>query len=169
MEQITEGKLAAKRQTWKESNPRALLRRIREENPNASKSALLRQFISELRDEENENYLLVALEYVFDAAWNASVKPADCARPRRSGGEVSASKAIAVAAASELKAAIKEAATRMVLLDLEMPNGKALRDCTGKECKRIGGWLVAVAAAVKPGDVIGAVLSEAQVRRLYGK
>jgi hypothetical protein len=50
---------------------------------------------------------------------------------------------------------------------------KALRDCTGRECAKLGGkvgaWLGRIAAKVKPGDVVGDVLDEAEVRKMYGR
>jgi hypothetical protein len=63
--------------------------------------------------------------------------------------------------------AIKANAARMILLDIILPNGKPLRDCTGKECAKVGGWLTKIAAKVKPHQKVGAVLSEDQVREIF--
>jgi hypothetical protein len=51
----------------------------------------------------------------------------------------------------------------IVLLDLVQPNGKKLRECTGAECRKAGGWLVKVAERVGDDGVVGAKLSEAEV------
>ena len=59
---------------------------------------------------------------------------------------------------------VREAAVK--LLDLSMPNGKPLRDCTGSDCKKFGGWLGKIAAKVGARQKVGSVLSEAQVRKL---
>jgi hypothetical protein len=37
------------------------------------------------------------------------------------------------------------------LLDLEMPNGRALRDCTADDCFAYGGWLEKVGRRVRHG------------------
>jgi hypothetical protein len=33
---------------------------------------------------------------------------------------------------------------KRMLLDVIMPNGKKLRDCTGYECREMGNWLMAL-------------------------
>jgi hypothetical protein len=62
---------------------------------------------------------------------------------------------------------------RSALLDLLMPNGKPLRDCTGGECERYGKadeqrglWLQRVAAKVGPDKHVGEVLDERQLKAL---
>jgi hypothetical protein len=67
---------------------------------------------------------------------------------------------------------VREQAEKM-LLDLLMPNGKALRDCTGAECDRFGKadeqrgrWLQRVAAEVGPTRRVGDVLGEKQLKTL---
>jgi len=60
---------------------------------------------------------------------------------------------------------------KLKLLDLIMPNGKMLRNCTGKECKQLSTktstWLAKIATKVKPTELVGAVLSEVQVHNLW--
>ncbi len=60
----------------------------------------------------------------------------------------------------------------VVFLDIiiTMADGteKKLRDCTGRECKQIGGRLIKIAARVKPDQLVGDALQEAEVRKLYG-
>ena len=62
---------------------------------------------------------------------------------------------------------------QLKLLDLMLPNGKTLRDCTGRECRemgeKVGDWLLKVSSRVKPDQLVGDALQEADVRRLYGK
>lgn len=66
-----------------------------------------------------------------------------------------------------------EKKAEIMLLSWVLPNGKALRDCTGRECRqmsgRVGGWLRKVSDRVKPTQIVGNVLQEADVRKLYGK
>jgi hypothetical protein len=63
------------------------------------------------------------------------------------------------------------ATAQSILLDLVLPNGKALRDCTGRECRRMSTkmspWLARIADKLKPGEIVGTVLQEAEVRKLY--
>jgi hypothetical protein len=72
--------------------------------------------------------------------------------------------------------AIAEAVEKIktiVLLDLVQPNGKKLRDCTGAEVRELAAqmpsWLKAIAAKVKPGEIVGQVLSEADLRKMWDK
>jgi hypothetical protein len=53
------------------------------------------------------------------------------------------------------------------LLDLTMPNGKKLRDCTGADCAHFSGWQGRIAAKVKPTQKVGKVLNESAVRAIY--
>ena len=59
------------------------------------------------------------------------------------------------------------------LLDLMLPNGKALRECTGSDCRKLsykmGSWLAKVADHVKPNQIVGDVLQEADIRKFYGR
>jgi hypothetical protein len=54
----------------------------------------------------------------------------------------------------------------IVLLDLMMPNQRALRDCTGAECAGFGGWFAAIARRVASDEFVGDVLDEAQLQHL---
>jgi hypothetical protein len=71
--------------------------------------------------------------------------------------------------AAELRAATEATKALIVgrLLDLIAPNGKPLAQCTGADCRRIGGWYGRLAAKVPPRKTVGAVLSEAQLRKLW--
>jgi len=45
------------------------------------------------------------------------------------------------------------------LLDLITPNGKLLRDCTGAECRKFGGFYARISKKVSPGQKVGNALS----------
>jgi len=64
------------------------------------------------------------------------------------------------------EAAIKEKIVEVFLLDMVI-DGKKLRDMTGTECKRKGGWLTAIGQKVKARQKVGQVLSEAELKGLY--
>lgn len=57
----------------------------------------------------------------------------------------------------------------VVLMNLPMPNGKLLRDCTGAECSRFGGWLAAIGKVIKPTQKVGANLSETDLQNIFGR
>jgi hypothetical protein len=71
--------------------------------------------------------------------------------------------------AAELHAATEAAKALIVerLLDLIAPNGKRVAQCTGADCRKIGGWYGKLADKVPARKTVGAVLSEAQVRKLW--
>jgi len=60
-----------------------------------------------------------------------------------------------------------ETKAQIILLDMMTPTGKALRDCTGNECRQMGGWYLQLADRVKPKQKVAAALGEADVRNLY--
>jgi hypothetical protein len=63
-----------------------------------------------------------------------------------------------------------EQKAQIILLDWVLPNGKALRDCTGRECKqmsgKVGSWLQKISDRVKPTELVGSILQESDVRKL---
>lgn len=77
--------------------------------------------------------------------------------------------------ANPSRAKMSKVRTRMHarLLDLVMPNGKSLRDCTGAECERFGKadeqrgrWLQRVAMEVGADRRVGDVLGERKLKAL---
>lgn len=54
---------------------------------------------------------------------------------------------------------------QIVMLDLTMPNGKKMRDCTGAEMARFGNRYQRIAETIGKTATVGGVLSEYQVRR----
>lgn len=53
------------------------------------------------------------------------------------------------------------------LLDLVAPNGKLLRDCTGAQCAKFGGFYERVAETVGANRIVGKVLSPDAVAELF--
>lgn len=53
---------------------------------------------------------------------------------------------------------------QIIMLDLTMPNGKPMRDCTGGEMARFGNRFQKIAERVGKSKLVGSVLSEEQVR-----
>lgn len=59
---------------------------------------------------------------------------------------------------------IEQIKAQIVMLDLTMPNGKAMRDCTGADMAKFGNRYAKIAARVGKSGVVGEVLNEEQVR-----
>jgi hypothetical protein len=66
-------------------------------------------------------------------------------------------------------AEMKERARASLVLDLVMPNGKSLRDCTGAYARKCGGVISKIAAKVKPGQLVGQAITEKQAQQIWKK
>ncbi len=64
---------------------------------------------------------------------------------------------------------LKSRIANVVLLDLMLPSGKTLRESTGAECKRAGGFFDLVASHLKPTQVVDKHLSESDLRNLWSR
>jgi hypothetical protein len=148
------GKLGATRISWEHESARNLLLQIMEEFPDADDKTLARHLRERAPAEDCD--WPVYLYFVTNHA-RALRRGRSTRRRRRS-------------ATSRAKAKAK---VRAALLDLFMPNGKPLRDCTGSECERYGKdderrglWLQRVADKVGPDKHVGEVLDERQLKAL---
>jgi hypothetical protein len=54
---------------------------------------------------------------------------------------------------------------KALLLDMLMPNGKTLRDCSGADLRTFNDWTAKLASMVRPDQIVGDVLSDKEVRR----
>lgn len=66
---------------------------------------------------------------------------------------------------AEMKAKVRG----LVLLDLLLPNGKALRDATGDECAKAGGFFSEVAKHLKPTQVVDRHLREGDLQNIRAR
>lgn len=153
------GIYGAKVQSWRAANPRDLLKRLIDENPGSDRAGLLSLLRGQLKGDDAQDYLDSIIEYWFSNNYHSLVGPAALTPEtvRRESAKLD----------ERVKQAIKTAAVRMVLMDLVLPNGKELRDCNAKDCKKAGGWLAKVASKLKPGQLVGQALSEKELRSLY--
>jgi hypothetical protein len=141
-EEVDFGATGAKRQTWStKDGARAVLARIVEDNPHADDEAIFHMFFA-----ESPPYVYECLRY-----WVSNNLRA--LRPRAVGESVDRT-----AARAKVEAR---------LLDYVLPNGKMLRDCTFGECAEAGGWLTELSRKGQPGEKVGAVLSEKEVRAVW--
>lgn len=147
MTHIDLGATGAKVQSWAKHNARELLAKIFRENQDADEEKIYHLFLDECAPYFHE----IVRYWVTNnlRALKPKQKLADSAE--------------AVAAAKET--------IKLRMLDCFLPNGKALRDCTGKECaelsSKVGAWLGKIAKAVGPTKRVGDVLSEEQASALW--
>ena len=58
---------------------------------------------------------------------------------------------------------------KVILLDLEMPDGKKLRHATGAECPKAGGFYAAIAKHLKPTQVVDRHLGEGDLQNIKAR
>ena len=56
---------------------------------------------------------------------------------------------------------------QIILMNLPMPNGKLLRDCTFADCSKFTGWFKILAKQGKPTEKVGKKLSEIDLQNLW--
>jgi hypothetical protein len=163
MTEIDTGVYGAKRQSFRNGTPRALLRQLVEENKRASEKTIKKMFLGRVRDDDEMIDAIVEYWFANHFRKLASPEEIEASLQFKRQDRSSAAKVAKTAVTNKIIETAK-----IMLLDLTMGNGKKLRDCTGKDCAKAGGWLTKIAAAIKPTDVVGAVLSETQVRKMWG-
>lgn len=138
-----------------EHNPRDLVVELVKKNPEADRKALFDTF-RETLEEAGDDYKRAVEWYFFVNMYDYLVTS------RRSVPDPM-ERAQAKARQAE---AVERVKAQIVLLDLTMPNGKAMRDCTGGEMARFGNRFDRIAAKVGKTKLVGAVLNEEQVQAI---
>lgn len=148
---INPGVRGQTRATWRDvTHLRGLLLRLVQENPDADREDVEALFVAKV--EMSAALIEEAARYAFDNNWDAITKPKSKPRTKISAAAV---------------AAVAKQVKSIVLLDLVLPGGKALRDATGAECEQAGGWYIKVGKRVGKQGIVGATLSEAQVAEIF--
>lgn len=128
--------------TWHDQEHlRPLLLQIRQQNPGVTRARRLELYLA--RAKRSPLMIEEALRRCFDNDERTIEK---MERPRQ-----------------RLDADDVKRVANVILLDLVLPNGKKLRDCTGRECKKAGGWLIQVGERVGDRGIVGAKLDEAEL------
>lgn len=144
-------------------------------NPNASRKEAFAAFLETVTS--NPAYLHALADDYFhrmEAQWKvdqigkshslvgtpAVQRRAELSAERRAEGAVSRERGF-----QELKTRIRA----VILLDLTLPSGKRLRDATGAECTKAGGFYTEVARHLKPSQVVDKHLSEAELRNIQSR
>lgn len=137
-------------------NPRDLVIETVREMPDASRKERFERFWVSLGD--------VGVDYHRAVAWYFFVNMHDyltTGRNQRDPVERTEAKAKQREQVESIKAQIV-----VVMLDLTMPNGKPMKDCTGAEMGRFGNRYQRIAEKVGKAKLVGAVLSEDQVKAI---
>jgi hypothetical protein len=150
--EINLGVTGAKRTSFREPNPRDLLRELMEKNPKADEARIRKLFTEAI--EEKPEYLPTIIEYFLTNAYRSLTRERDDLSGR---------------SRQEAREQVEEMKGKIIgrLLDLIMPSGKALAQSTGAECAKAGGWFATIAAKVGPSQVVGNVLSEHDLHKLF--
>lgn len=158
------GTTGAKRQSQKKASPRSLLRGIIDGSPRDSESAIRNKFTDAIRDDED--MIDTIIEYWFANNYHRIVTPDERSQAREEKAKLRIKERSSYMEATTPAAIdiIKLRAERMVFLNMVMPNGKLLAECTFKECSSFGSKFMALSAVGKPNERVGK-LSELEVRK----
>jgi hypothetical protein len=140
----------------RELNPRDIIIELTKMYPEEDRAALFARFREEIKDHE---------DYQRKIDWYFFVNMHDYLTTRRNSPSGQA-RAVQKNAEHDVVKDLKQQIVQLVLLDLMLPNGKVLREATGADCAKAGGWFAAIAKKVKPKQVVGAVLSEEQLQAM---
>jgi hypothetical protein len=147
--------------SWKAADVRELLIRLKDEHPTASKSRLFDLFLERVK--EDEEYQYATADYAFHNTMNALERfearpPASLAVVRQQREERQ----------QEVIATAETIRNQILLLNLEMPNGKRMRYCTGEEMAKFGRAYERIAKKVGKTQLVGSVMNETEVRVCLG-
>jgi hypothetical protein len=155
------------RQSWqRDISIRIHIKEIQDEHPRANEEQLVRLLVERMR--EDDDALIAAAEYAVHLAllaqrgYQEREEESPAPRPRPRPAPTPAERAAREAAIDK---AVKEAATQILLLNQEMPNGKRMRYCTGNEMGKFGKGYQRIAKRCKT-KTVGSVLNEKEVRQL---
>ncbi len=172
--------LGATRQTRRLPALRPVLKELMDnaDNPHTAedRNSIKEQFLQFMNSTAGSQYRETTFLYWLDNNYRSLL--ADYPEPDKDTSPRAARKQAAQAerekTAAELTQRVEKAVeqkAQTILLDWVLPNGKALRNCTGRECKQMSGqmgtWLGKIADRVKPTELVGKVLQEAEVRKLF--
>jgi hypothetical protein len=152
---VTEAKSGAIRQSWSRDSIRAVFAEIKAQKPKANHTMLVKLLAERIADDDDAR--LAAADYIVTNFLEAETKYHTRTRTynKRSSDQIKQD----VATASE------NLTTQILQLNLEMPNGKKMRHCTGTEMGKFGKGYARIARRVGS-KTVGSVLDESEVRKL---
>lgn len=147
----------------KKSDPDAVLIEVIKENPKAPQRKHVDIFIGRIQEEEYEDEHREVLRLWCSLDYNKCYRMAN----PPSEAERQAATEKRRAERERLQAEIDaKAMERLLLMEIKMPNGKLLRDCTFGECRTIGGQFLELSDRGEPNEIVGQKLTEEQVREI---
>lgn len=151
------GHHAATRQSYKdEVSMKELVTRLRDEYPQAGMDEIIRRFHE--RASAEPDYLNACVEYAVMNTWNNMEKLLRHSIQRTA--------PILAAQRQELASKVQSFTEQIMLLNLEMPNGKRMRWCTGAEMEKFGTRYQQIAKKVGKTKTVGQVLTEDQIKAI---
>jgi len=167
---LSSGTTSAKRNSWREANPTAILKRVIDDNPDASYEVIRDRTRAIIRG--REKWWSEQLETIFEYwCWNnyRRLSKAPPLTPEERAAQKAASDAAAAAIRQQIEAKIGER-VQIALLEMILPSGKPLRESTREELVDLGGWAQRVAEEMQPGQTVAdAGMTEERLRDLYGQ
>jgi hypothetical protein len=165
----------ATRQSWRSPTARALFDGLMDkcDDPrgDTAREKVFAEFIEIMDGKGGAQYHHAIFEYWLTNTYRAWLKAHPESQPRAAREQRAATVAALKTRAKETLTAAIDRKVEQRLLDWILPNGKALRDCSGRECREmsreLGSGLARIAEKVKPDEIVGQVLREEQVRKLW--
>lgn len=172
------------RSSWRARNPRAILEALVAAHPQkegqpdrAYEADLLLLFDAETRKEDEkaekagkEGPIRTIFEYWLANNYRSLKRAMADASPEVVRLRKQEAEKITQDVRAAVNAKIKSEA-RVMLMDLMMPNGRRLRNCTGRECTKLGSsvgrWLSLIGKSIEPTQRVGEALSEDKLHELY--
>jgi hypothetical protein len=143
------------------NNIRVVVERLQTEHPGAGQTELVSMLAERMQNDRAVReaaalYVIkmaVPLRACFDTRLQLRSAPAEQQARERAG----------------MHTAAATAAAQVLLLNLAMPNGKPMRLCTGAEMAGFGAGYARIAEKVGKANLVGAVLTEAQLQALIAQ
>lgn len=160
MTHIEPGQYGAKRATWRDTNPRNLLRNIIEKDVTAGEKVWREEFwqkVTKRASISNNSYLFAVVQYWLDNNIRSLLLEIRGQNTRKAKKTETQTELVQVAQTTET----------ILLMRLPMPNGKLLGECTGAECQRFGGWYARIAKLVPARKIVSDVLNEDKLHELW--
>jgi hypothetical protein len=159
MEQLhTDAKYAAVKQSWGRSSVRAAYAEIKTANPKARHSTLVRLMAERMLTDDD--VLRAAADYIV-----TNCEEAEAGYVSRRNSTARRPPTPRAVLAEEVRTTVDAIKEQILLLNLEMPNGKRMRYCTGTEMGEFGKAYQRIAKKVG-NKLVGSVLNETEVRKL---
>jgi hypothetical protein len=159
------GTYGVKRQSIRKGNPRNFIANLLQKSPRISDEELREKVKAAVL--KNEDYLDAVVEYWVAGERRNLTRPP---RPSRPAHQEPEQREEAAAKVAEYRAQVEQIAkpriVQFVLLEMVMPNGKTLAECSFKEVAGFGAKFAALAKGGKPNEKVG-TLSETEVRKLF--